>query len=343
MLGKQSFCVHCYTFRFLKKILFDFIITYNYNFVNSMNDIYIIYGLTGTGKTERAVKLAKKIGGYCISADSRQWYVGSPIGSNQPQGKMVAPHGSWKKILNKEKYLEVDGVPYLACNSWNKKRPTTVMDFKKYVFNILKRQQKYAPQLTPIIVGGTGLYIKAILYPEKINPTDKPNLALRKKLVPLSLLELQHKLKKLDPAAYNNLNDHKNPYRLIRAIEKHSHVPSKAEGSLRSIRNDRLTQNLKLKTNNSFKLIYHKKNLSLVSLEKLLNKRTQAMLKNNWLLEVKTLLKKNPRHPLLTGIGYQEIINFLNYKITELELVQKINTAQRHYAKRQKTFFKNQF
>lgn len=297
-----------------------------------MHLLYIIYGLTGTGKTERAVKLAQKIGGYCLSADSRQWYHGSPVGSNQPQGKMVAPKGIWREIIKEKKYLEVSGIPYLACNTWGKKRPTTVMDFKKYVFDILRRQQKYAPELTPIIVGGTGLYIKSILQPETINPLDKPDQKLRRTLQNMNLVQLQNKLKKIDLNLFKNLADPKNPHRLIRAIEK-SLAPKKL-----------MTQNSELRTYNSFTpiLLYHQKNLTLNALTLILNKRTQDMLKNGWLKEVQTLLATNPSHPLLTGIGYQVIADFLHKKISRADMVTKINTAQRQYAKRQKTFFKNQ-
>lgn len=315
-----------------------------------MTKIFCVYGLTGTGKTEYAVKLAKKINGYCLSADSRQWYQGSPVGSNQPQGKMVAPKGVWKKIIKDAKYLEIKGVPYLACNTWYKKRAITAMDFKKYCLGIISRQQKYAPDLTPILVGGTGLYIKAVIEADFLKNVRMPNARERKRLQKLSVAQLQNELKKLSPSAYKKLADPKNPRRLLRAIEKILVIPSlpRTTGKLDTgkvgIQTDAKTHNSEFIIQNYFqpKMIWLKKDQSPEIYKKQIARRTIQMLKNGWIAEVKNLLKNSPRHPLLTGIGYRDIVDFIQNKMTKDEMAQKINAAMWQYARRQKNYFKNQ-
>jgi len=304
-----------------------------------MIKIICVFGLTGTGKTEYAVKLAKKINGYCLSADSRQWYRGSPVGSNQPKGKMVAPKGVWKKIIKDDKYLEISGVPYLACNSWHKKRAITAMDFKKYCLGVISRQQKYAPDLTPILVGGTGLYIKAVIEPDFLQNVSKPNANERKRLQKLSVAELQKELKKLSLAEYKKLADPKNPHRLIRAIEKHSYVPSRVEVS---DRHSVIPAKAGIYLNFEPKIIWLKQNQSPETYKKQIARRTNQILNNGWIAEVEKLLKNSPRHPLLTGIGYRNIVDFINNKNTKPEMITKINAAMWQYARRQKNYFKNQ-
>lgn len=163
--------------------------------------VIIILGPTATGKSNLAVKIAKKINGEIISADSRQVYKNLDIGTG--------------KITKKE----MRGVPHYLLDIVNPKHKFTVTEYQKKSIHamteILKRDK------TPIICGGTGFYIdaitKGIIFPEV-----PPNLKLRKTLEKKSVKELFKVLLKLDPRRakdIKNKNEINNKVRLIRAIE----------------------------------------------------------------------------------------------------------------------------
>ena len=159
--------------------------------------IIIILGPTASGKSELAVKMARKIGGEIISADSRQVYKGLNIGSG--------------KITKKE----MRGVPHYCLDIASPKKVFTAVDFKKCAEKAIKDIQ--SRDKTPIICGGTGFYIGVITGAIDI-PEIKPNWKLRKKLEKMPTEKLFKMLKKLDHARARNI-DAKNPRRLIRAIE----------------------------------------------------------------------------------------------------------------------------
>src|SRR3989338_8024568 len=159
--------------------------------------IIVILGPTASGKSALGVKLAKKINGEIISADSRQVYKGLDIGSG--------------KITKKE----MRGVPHHCIDIVSPKKIFTVVDFKKCADKAIEKN--FAKNKTPIIVGGTGLYIQAIV-DNIVLPEVKPNWKLRKELEKKTTEEMFKMLKKLDPERAKNI-DAKNPRRLIRAIE----------------------------------------------------------------------------------------------------------------------------
>jgi len=159
--------------------------------------IIVILGPTASGKSDLAVKLAKKINGEIISADSRQVYKGLDIGSG--------------KITKKE----MCGIPHHLLDVANPKRTFTVSQYqklaKKALANIIKRGKIL------IICGGTGLYIDALIYDYQF-PQVPPQPKLRKQLEKKSTEELFEQLKKLDPRRAANI-DKNNRRRLIRALE----------------------------------------------------------------------------------------------------------------------------
>ena len=159
--------------------------------------IIVILGPTASGKSGLAVKLAKKIDGEIISADSRQVYKGMDIGTG--------------KIIKKEMF----GIPHYLLDIKNPKKQFTVMEFKKLaekkIAEILKKKK------IPIICGGTGFYINSVV--DDIDfPEIKPDKKLRKELEKKPTEELFKILKKLNPTRAKNI-DSKNKRRLIRAIE----------------------------------------------------------------------------------------------------------------------------
>ena len=159
--------------------------------------IIVILGPTASGKSALAVKIAKKINGEIISADSRQVYKGLDIGSG--------------KITKKE----MGGISHYCLDIVSRKKIFTVVDFKKCADKAI--EEIFAKNKTPIIVGGTGLYIQAIV-DNIVLPKVKPDWKLRKELEKKTTEEMFAMLKKLDPKRAKNI-DAKNPRRLIRAIK----------------------------------------------------------------------------------------------------------------------------
>ncbi|MBP6884548.1 MAG: tRNA (adenosine(37)-N6)-dimethylallyltransferase MiaA, partial [Candidatus Pacebacteria bacterium] len=162
-----------------------------------MEKLIIVAGPTSSGKTSYAIKLAKKIGGEVISADSRQVYKGLNLLSG--------------KVTKKE----MAGIPHHLLDITNPKKIFSVSDYQKLankaIADILSRNK------VPIICGGTGFYIDAIVY-DRILPEVPPNKKLRAILEKKTIVELFKMLVKLDPARANTI-DKDNPVRLIRAIE----------------------------------------------------------------------------------------------------------------------------
>ena len=163
------------------------------------NKLIVILGPTASGKTDLAIKLARKYNGEVVSADSRQVYKGMNIGTAKP--------------------LDLEGVPHWLLDIKNPSQNYTAAEYKKDAVKAIKNIQKKGK--LPILAGGTGLYIKAVV--ENLNiPKVKTNLLLRQKIEKeiekRGLDYVFKKLVKLDPeAAY--IVDSKNPRRVVRALE----------------------------------------------------------------------------------------------------------------------------
>lgn len=178
--------------------------------------LLVILGPTATGKTELALNLAHKFQGELVSADSRQVYSGLDIGTGKwPNGQWIMDNGQLKK---KNGFWEIDGVKVWMYDVVDPKVQYSVAsyvkDAKKIIKNILNKNK------LPIIVGGSGLYLKAILegLPNLRVPVDKN---LRKELEKLSLEKLQKKLQEVSFKVWKKMNysDQQNPRRLVRQIE----------------------------------------------------------------------------------------------------------------------------
>ncbi len=165
--------------------------------VKANNKLIVILGPTASGKSELAVKLAKKFNGEIISADSRQVYKGLNIGTG--------------KITKKE----MKGIGHHLLDVASPKRKFTVAQFQKLAFKKIREIQRRGK--TPFLVGGTGFYIQSVVDNISI-PEVTPNWKLRKALEKKNTEELFSMLKKLDPARAKTI-DSKNPRRLTRAIE----------------------------------------------------------------------------------------------------------------------------
>jgi len=266
--------------------------------------ILVILGPTATGKSDLAVKLAKKLNGEVISADSRQVYKGLDIGSG--------------KITKKE----MRGVPHHLLDVANPKRVFSVAQFKKLaekkINEILKRKK------LPIICGGTGFYIDTLV--NDLNyPKVKPNKKLRAELEKKTALQLLKILRKLDPARAKNIDIH-NKVRLIRAIEI-----AKSLGGVP-----------KIKSGQPYDAAFIGLDLPDLTLQEHIRARLKRRLGAGMVAEVARLHNSGVSYRRLESLGleYKNCALFLQKKISKDEMIENILTESFQYAKRQRTWFK---
>ncbi len=277
--------------------------------------LIIICGPTGSGKSSLALKLAKGCSiknqnVEIISADSRAIYKGMDIGT--------------AKTLPSDN----NGITHHMIDIVDPSQKFTVALFKERATKIIKKihQQKRIP----FLVGGTGLYISAIvdnLTIPKVKPDEKIRAKMEKEINNKGLDFVWQKLLKIDPQAKHFVQK-ENPRRVIRAIEvclktgqPFSQLRTKAQPKFETLQIGLKTERTKLYSQ--------------------INQRVEQMIKNGLVKEVRELIKKYPAsNPGLTSIAYQEIILYLENKITLQEAIDLIKKNTRHYARRQITWFK---
>ncbi len=180
-----------------------------------MNKLLVILGPTATGKTDLALTLAKKFNGELVACDSRQVYQGLDIGTGKMPGEV---EGEEWKIKKNAGFWEINGVKIWLYDLVSLNKQYTVASYIKDAQKVI--QDIHQRGKLPIVVGGTGLYLKALLdgIPNLTIPVD---LKLRKQLAGLSKDQLQQKLINLSSKRWEkmNLSDRENPRRLLRAIE----------------------------------------------------------------------------------------------------------------------------
>ena len=229
--------------------------------------IIVILGPTASGKSELAVKLAKKFNAEIISADSRQVYKG-------------LKHRLWK---NNQKRNE--GYPPSSFRCRFAKRTFTVAQYQKLARKALQKILKKGK--IPIICGGTGFYIDALIYDYRL-PEVPPDKKLRKKLEGLELTELLKILKKIDPERFKTI-DRKNKRRLIRAIE---------------IANT-IGKTPKLKKHSSYNVLKVGIKKSPEELKKLIAERLKKRLKQGLIKEIKKLYRQGLSWQRLDDLGLE--------------------------------------
>lgn len=274
---------------------------------NGVNKLVVILGPTASGKTDLAIKLAKMYNGEVISADSRQIYRGMDIGTAKP--------------------LDLEGIPHWLFDIKNPNQNYTVAQYKKDAIKSIKDIQKRGK--LPIMAGGTGLYIKAVVENFDI-PKIKANPLLRQKIEKeaekYGLDYVFQKLIKLDPeAAY--IVDSKNPRRVIRALE--ITVLTKKPFSQQRKSGKPL-----------FDVLEIGMSIEKEKLKERINLRVDEMIKKGLVKEVENLIKKYGLKPqAFDAIGYREIIEYLGNKKTLEQAVEEMKINTWHYAKRQMTWF----
>jgi len=274
-----------------------------------MNNIILIVGPTGVGKTSSSLETAKKIDGEIISADSMQIYKEMDIGTAK-----VMPY-------------EMEGVAHHLIDIIDPDEEFSVKDFDEMsdmaISDIISRSK------TPIIVGGTGLYINSIIYDMDYNESDT-DAELRKELWDFYKKngedKLYNMLLKYDSEAKV---EKQNIKRVIRAIEI-----AKTHGTVKPFSEMKFKNKYKI---NMF-ILYKDR----ASLYEMIDKRVDKMLENGLVEEVKRLLKKglNKDCQSMKAIGYRQIIAYLEGEYDLKTAVDIIKRDSRRYAKRQLTWFK---
>jgi tRNA dimethylallyltransferase len=291
--------------------------------------IIAVVGPTGTGKTRFAINLAKEINGELINCDSRQVYKQMDIGTNKGLIEMLPVVENYQgKTLNSFN-IEKSNVVGWLFDLINPNEQLNLAEYQKLTYfmieTILKRGN------VPILVGGTGLYLDAMAKGYELS-TVKPDFKLREKLANLSAKELFEKLFKLNKAKAVSLNesDSKNPRRLVRAIEESLSIDSQKEATSSS-------------ENDGFKkldLLIIYPDFQREELYKNIDERVLEMVASGLVEETKKVIKKySDNLEVLKGIGYKEVIEYLNEKITLAEMIAKIQQGHKNYAKRQITWF----
>jgi len=284
--------------------------------------IVVILGPTASGKSELAVKLARKFNGEIISADSRQVYKGLDIGSGKVPRDLI-----FKKF--NFQYMEVElpyiykGVVHHLLDVASPKRTFTVSQYQKLAKKALQKIIRNGK--LPIICGGTGFYIDALIYNYQFPPI-KPQPKLRKKLEKLSTEKLFEKLKKLD-SKYAQKIDFHNRRRLIRALE-----------IILTLKKP-MPQLKKYSPYNVLKIgIYRLPN----ELKKRIEKRLIKRLNEGMIKEVKKLRQTGVSWKKLYdfGLEYRYIGLFLQNKLTYQEMIKKLKTKIWQYARRQMIWFR---
>lgn len=275
----------------------------------------VIYGPTATGKTALATTLAKKLNGEIISADSRQVYKGLDIGT----GKVSFD----SKVQKHEGYWIVDGVKIHGFDLVDPEENFSAADFLKFVSKTIAQISK--TNKLPIVVGGTGFYIKALT--SGIDSLGIPqNQKLRKKLEKLSSDELYQKLRQLDPLRANSMNesDRANPRRLIRAIEIASYTLKPQPTS--HMLNDYIIVGLTAPNNYLYKRS---------------DKWLETRLEHSLLEEVQSLFKAKVNPEWLEGLGleYRWLSRYLLGRISRQNGVERLKGDIHSFIRRQKTWF----
>lgn len=278
----------------------------------------IITGQTATGKTKLALELAKKHNGELINFDSRQIYKYLDIIT----GKDLPPRQS-----SRAEQSGVEGSVWLY-DIVTPDQYFSSFDFVKQVMPIIQNIKKR--NKTPILVGGTYLYLKHLLYGIDDN-NSPPNFKLRGELNNKSVRELQIILEKLDVQSINRLNnsDINNPRRLIRKIE----IIKSGKGT--GVKGS----DPKRPVPNQFFGIKYKNKEDLIKAIKI---RVDKRLKQGAIDEVMSLLKKGYKEtdPGMKTIGYQQLIKYLKGEMTKEQAIDDWTNKEVQYAKRQLTFMK---
>ena len=275
--------------------------------------VIVICGPTASGKTALSIEVAKKINGEIISCDSMQIYKDMNIGTAKPT----------KEEMGEIKHYLIDYV--LPTERYS------VAEYKKDAKKAIKEVIEKGK--TPIIVGGTGLYVDSLIYeieyPE-IKFDEEYRKKLEKEVEEEGLEKLYEKAKKIDPIAIQKIS--KTDKKRIQRVLEIYHATGKTKTEQEIISRQKEPEY----AYKVYGLLWDRQKLY-----DRINLRVDIMIEQGLIEEVKTILKKYSEFPTaMQGLGYKEVVKYLNKEITKEEMIEKIKQETRRYAKRQMTWFR---
>lgn len=280
------------------------------------NPLIVIGGPTASGKTDLAIEIAKKINGEIVSADSMQVYKYMDIGTAKPTK------------------LQMQGIKHYLIDEIYPDDEFNVAIFKSKAKEYI--EQIYKLGKVPILVGGTGFYIQAVVNDNDF--TDKEaDTSYRDKLYEEAREKgnqyLHDKLKQVDSVSAQKIH-YNNVKRVIRALEFYEQTKMPI-----SVHNDVEKQKV-----SPYKLKYILLDLDRQILYDKINLRVDKMIKDGLVDEVKSLLDRGYSENLVSmqGLGYKELVPFIKNEVSIEKAIEELKKRTRHFAKRQFTWFKHQ-
>ena len=281
-----------------------------------MKKLIVLTGPTAVGKTELSINLAKAVNGEIISADSIQVYKGMDIGS----AKITVD--------------EMQGINHYLIDILEPAEEFNIHLFKTLTLKAM--DEIYAKDKIPIIVGGTGFYIQSVIYDIDFCDTEADN-SYRESLETIAKnkgnLYLHEMLRKVDDKSANDIHPN-NVKRVIRALEYYNQTGQP------------ISEHNTVQKNNSspYNFAYFVLNDKRELLYERINKRVDTMVENGLIQEVKELLNSGCNKDMVSmqGIGYKEVVEYLEGKLSLDETKELIKKNTRHFAKRQLTWFRRE-
>ena len=275
--------------------------------------VIVICGPTASGKTALSIELAKKINGEIISCDSMQIYKDMNIGTAKP---------------TKE---EMQGIKHYLLDFVSPDERYSVADFKRDSKKAIK--EIIAKGKTPIIVGGTGLYLDSLIYEieyKDIKFDEEYRKKLEERVNKEGLNELYKEAKKVDPIAIEKISEN-DKKRILRILEIYN-----ATGKNKT---QQEIESRKQEVEYDYKV--YALNWDREKLYDRINRRVDIMIEQGLVEEVKEILNKYKKFPTaMQGLGYKEVVEYLEGKCSKEEMIEKIKMETRRYAKRQLTWFR---
>ena len=275
--------------------------------------VIVLCGPTASGKTALSIELAKKIDGEIISADSMQIYADMNIGTAKPTDK------------------EMQGICHYLIGHVSPQERYSVADFKRDAKEAIKSVLEKGK--VPIVVGGTGLYVDSLIYgieyPE-ITFDEKYRKELEQEAEEKGLETLYKRAMEIDEEAARKIspNDKKRVLRILEIYHATGKTKTQQEKESR-------------KEPVEYDYFVYAINWDRQVLYERINKRVDIMIEQGLIEEVKELRKKYNKFPTaMQGLGYKEVVEYLEGKLTKEEMIEKIKMETRRYAKRQLTWFR---
>lgn len=278
-----------------------------------MHDSIIIIGATATGKTDLSIRLAKKLNTEIINADSMYIYKNLNIGTAKPTTE------------------EMCGIKHHLIDIVSENETFNVSQYRDLAKSVIKNFESRGK--TPIIVGGTGFYVNSLIKNYSYGETganDEIRATLQAELDEHGKEYIFNKLKALDPISASKLHQN-DVVRVIRAIEI-AMLSQNNKSNIINLETPILSNPLIIGLNMDRNILYDR-----------INSRVDIMLKSGLIEEVKGLMSRGftpEKNQCMKGIGYKEVIEYLNEELSFDEMVEKIKQHTRNYAKRQITYFK---